>query len=40
MTRPVVIVGASMGGLRAAETLRKSGYEGRLVVIGDEFACH
>ena len=36
MTRPVVIVGASMGGLRAAETLRKSGYEGRLVVIGDE----
>jgi 3-phenylpropionate/trans-cinnamate dioxygenase ferredoxin reductase component len=36
MTRPVVIVGASMGGLRAAETLRKSGYTGRLVVIGDE----
>ncbi|MDF9809593.1 3-phenylpropionate/trans-cinnamate dioxygenase ferredoxin reductase subunit [Aurantimicrobium minutum] len=36
MIRPVVIVGASMGGLRAAETLRKSGYEGRLVVIGDE----
>ena len=36
MTRPVVIVGASMGGLRAAETLRKSGYAGRLVVIGDE----
>ena len=36
MTRPVIIVGASMGGLRAAETLRKSGYEGRLVVIGDE----
>jgi NADPH-dependent 2,4-dienoyl-CoA reductase/sulfur reductase-like enzyme len=25
-----------MGGLRAAETLRKSGYAGRLVVIGDE----
>ncbi|AXE55080.1 NAD(P)/FAD-dependent oxidoreductase [Aurantimicrobium sp. MWH-Uga1] len=36
MTRPVIVVGASMGGLRAAETLRKSGYEGRLVVIGDE----
>lgn len=36
MIRPVVIVGASMGGLRAAETLRKSGYAGRLVVIGDE----
>ena len=36
MTRPVVIVGASMGGLRAAETLRNSGYSGELVVIGDE----
>ena len=36
MSRPVVIVGASMGGLRAAETLRKSGYAGELVVIGDE----
>lgn len=36
MTRPVVIVGASMGGLRTAETLRRSGYEGRIVVIGDE----
>jgi 3-phenylpropionate/trans-cinnamate dioxygenase ferredoxin reductase component len=36
VTKPVVIVGASMGGLRAAETLRKSGYAGPLVVIGDE----
>lgn len=36
MTRPVVIVGASMGGLRAAETLRSAGYSGELVVIGDE----
>lgn len=36
MTRPVVIVGASMGGLRAAETLRNAGYSGGLVVIGDE----
>ncbi|MFM6968039.1 MAG: FAD-dependent oxidoreductase, partial [Microbacteriaceae bacterium] len=36
MSRPVVIVGASMGGLRAAETLRKTGYTGELVVIGDE----
>jgi len=36
VTRPVVIVGASMGGLRAAETLRNSGYSGELVVIGDE----
>ena len=36
MSRPVVVVGASMGGLRVAETLRKSGYLGPLVVIGDE----
>jgi 3-phenylpropionate/trans-cinnamate dioxygenase ferredoxin reductase subunit len=31
-----VIVGASMGGLRAAETLRNAGYSGELIVIGDE----
>jgi NADPH-dependent 2,4-dienoyl-CoA reductase/sulfur reductase-like enzyme len=36
VTKPVVIVGASMGGLRVAETLRKTGYTGELVVIGDE----
>ena len=36
MIRPIVIVGASMGGLRAAESLRKGGYTGGLVVIGDE----
>ena len=36
MSRPVVVIGASMGGLRVAETLRKSGYLGPLVVIGDE----
>lgn len=36
MPRPVVVIGASMGGLRAAETLRKSGYSGPLTVVGDE----
>ena len=32
----VVIVGAAMGGLRTAEALRKSGYAGELVIMGDE----
>ncbi|GAA4738211.1 FAD-dependent oxidoreductase [Nocardioides endophyticus] len=32
----VVVVGASLAGLRAAETLRRLGYAGRLVVVGDE----
>ena len=32
----VVVVGASLAGLRAAETLRSEGYRGRLVVIGAE----
>ncbi|MEN9606720.1 MAG: hypothetical protein RL605_548 [Actinomycetota bacterium] len=36
MTKPVVIVGASMGGLRAAESLRRFGYAGPIVAIGDE----
>ncbi len=36
MTKPVVIVGASMGGLRAAESLRRFGYTGAITVIGDE----
>lgn len=36
MSRPVVIVGASMGGLRAAESLRRFGYTGELIVVGDE----
>ena len=36
MTKPVVIVGASMGGLRAAESLRRFGYSGPIVAIGDE----
>ncbi len=36
MTKPVVIVGASMGGLRTAEALRRFGYTGAITVIGDE----
>jgi NADPH-dependent 2,4-dienoyl-CoA reductase/sulfur reductase-like enzyme len=32
----VIIVGAGLGGLRAAEALRTSGYEGPITVIGDE----
>ena len=36
MTKPVVIVGASMGGLRSAEALRRFGYLGPITAIGDE----
>ena len=36
MTKPVIIVGASMGGLRAAEALRRFGYAGPITVIGEE----
>ena len=32
----VVIVGAGLGGLRAAEALRGAGYDGHLVIVGDE----
>ncbi len=32
----IVVVGASMGGLRAAEAVRKAGYVGEVVVIGEE----
>lgn len=32
----VVVVGASLGGLRAAEAVRKAGFTGELVIIGDE----
>ncbi|MGW7583158.1 NAD(P)/FAD-dependent oxidoreductase [Kitasatospora sp. NPDC054768] len=34
--RPVVIVGASLGGAKAAEALREAGYRGGIVLIGDE----
>jgi NADPH-dependent 2,4-dienoyl-CoA reductase/sulfur reductase-like enzyme len=32
----VAVVGASLAGLSAARSLRKQGYDGRLVIIGDE----
>ncbi|MFI0452118.1 NAD(P)/FAD-dependent oxidoreductase [Actinomadura sp. 6N118] len=34
--RRIVVVGASLGGLRAAEQLRAAGHTGELVVVGDE----
>ncbi|MGP3925795.1 NAD(P)/FAD-dependent oxidoreductase [Streptomyces sp. 8N616] len=34
--RSVAVVGASLAGLSAARSLRKHGYDGRLVIIGDE----
>ena len=36
MTRTVAIVGAGLAGARAAETLRAAGFDGRIVLIGDE----
>ena len=40
MTAPepagIVVVGASLAGLRGAEALRRGGYTGRLTIIGDE----
>ena len=35
-TGRIVIVGASLAGLRAAEGLRKEGFTGHLTIIGDE----
>ncbi len=32
----IVIVGASLAGLRAAETLREEGFRGQLTIVGDE----
>src|SRR4051794_17507411 len=32
----VVIVGASAAGLSAADGLREGGYEGRIIILGDE----
>jgi NADPH-dependent 2,4-dienoyl-CoA reductase/sulfur reductase-like enzyme len=34
--RTIVIVGASLAGLRAAETLRRDGYDDRIVLVGAE----
>ncbi len=36
MSGSIAIVGASLGGLRAAEFLRRDGFEGQLLLIGDE----
>ncbi len=36
MTERVVIVGASLAGLRGAEALREAGFLGKLTIIGDE----
>ncbi|MER5402417.1 NAD(P)/FAD-dependent oxidoreductase [Streptomyces sp. NPDC002599] len=36
MTARVVVAGASMGGLRAAEQLRAAGWAGEVTVVGDE----
>lgn len=36
MTPPVVIVGAGLGALRTAETLRKAGYNRGITVLGEE----
>ncbi|MFD5829459.1 NAD(P)/FAD-dependent oxidoreductase [Lentzea sp. NPDC060358] len=34
--RTIAIIGASLAGLRSAQALRQQGFDGRLVVIGDE----
>jgi 3-phenylpropionate/trans-cinnamate dioxygenase ferredoxin reductase subunit len=36
MTRTTLIIGAGQAGARAAEALRTHGYEGRIVLVGDE----
>jgi len=36
VARPIVIVGASLAGLRAAQALRTAGHAGDVVVVGDE----
>ena len=36
MMRDVVVVGASLAGLRSAESLRTAGFDGSITVIGDE----
>lgn len=35
-TRRCVVAGGSLGGLRAAESLRRSGFDGEVIVLGDE----
>jgi NADPH-dependent 2,4-dienoyl-CoA reductase/sulfur reductase-like enzyme len=36
MVRRIVVVGASLGGLRACEALRAQGFDGQLTLVGDE----
>ena len=36
MTEPIVVVGASLAGAKAVEAVRESGYDGQLVLIGQE----
>ena len=36
MTRTVVVVGASVGGVRTAQALRSEGFDGRVVLVGAE----
>ncbi|MGB5756762.1 MAG: FAD/NAD(P)-binding oxidoreductase, partial [Acidimicrobiales bacterium] len=36
MSSSIVIAGASLAGTQAAQTIRRAGYDGRLVLIGDE----
>jgi 3-phenylpropionate/trans-cinnamate dioxygenase ferredoxin reductase subunit len=36
VSEPIVIVGASLSGAKAAEALRAKGYDGRIVLIGEE----
>jgi len=38
MDAPIVVIGAGQSGLQVAESLRSEGYQGRLLMIGDE-AC-
>lgn len=35
-SQPIVIVGAGQAGLKVAETLRRNGVEGKIVLVGDE----
>ncbi|HZL03369.1 MAG TPA: FAD-dependent oxidoreductase, partial [Cellulomonas sp.] len=35
-TRDIVIVGAGLAGAKAAESLRAEGFDGRIVLLGDE----
>ena len=39
MPEPVIIVGAGQAGGQTAVSLRLMGYEGPVLLIGDEFSC-